>query len=388
MSLFDQINLISVLFIALFILPMLFGLFYPLNGARIFRSFNSTISAVIVIISAVLSISFTNYLFSNNGDNGLSNLFKNISVIRYSIINQDVLVYALFLLIILIGLIGILQLLLIPLQKKVLIPLSNAIAAAVSASNKTIRLLVSSLWQFPKSVWLVLVFALLFNFYTVLTKNMVLDNYINSSGAYRLVEENAIQPIIASNVVQQIPGFIDNTVNKAAECLSPAGKKLLIKVYINGVTVEDAVKSSPDIDDKAIELAGAENDHYKMARILYEWIADHISYDHQKAKSIETDAFETYSGAVPAFSEKTGVCFDKACLYVAMCRAIGVKVRLVTGYAYNGKEWLDHSWNEIYDDKEGQWINVDTTFGGENNNYFDRISFDNDHQKEEVQGEW
>lgn len=388
MSLFEHINLISVFLIGLFLLPIVVGLFCPLTGARIFHSFNTTISAVIVMASAVLAVYLTNFLFSNNGDNFLSNLFRNIEVIRYSILSQDVLVYILFLVIILIILISVLQLLFIPLNKKVIIPLSDKLASIVASAHKVVRRIVSGLWQFPKSVWLVLVFSLLFNFYSVLTKNAALDDYINNSGTYRLVEENAIKPIIASNAVQQIPVFIDNTVNKAVECLSPEGRKLLIKVYINGVTIEEAVASSPDIDNIAIDLVGPENDDYKEARILYSWIADNISYDHQKAEVIATDAFETWSGAVPAFSEKTGVCFDKACLFVAMCRAVGVKVRLITGDAYNGQEWLDHSWNEVYYDKEDRWVDVDSTFGYKDNSYYDRPNFDDDHREAEIQGEW
>jgi transglutaminase-like putative cysteine protease len=125
-----------------------------------------------------------------------------------------------------------------------------------------------------------------------------------------------------------------------------------------------------------------------MAKILYYWVACNISYDHAKAEQIETDAFATDSGAVPAFSEKTGVCFDKACLYVAMCRAVGVKVRLITGHAYNGSDWLDHSWNQIYDDRDSQWVNVDPTFGSRNSSYFDKDDFFSDHADSEIQGEW
>ena len=44
---------------------------------------------------------------------------------------------------------------------------------------------------------------------------------------------------------------------------------------------------------------------------------------------------------------------------MAMCRAVGVRVRLITGRAFNGSEWLDHSWNEIFDKKDGRWVNVD-----------------------------
>lgn len=388
MSLLDHMNLISVFLIMVFILPMVAGLFRPLTGARIYSSINTTVSAVVIILSAVLSVCFTNYLFSNGGDNMLSNLLKAIPVVWYSIISQDVLVYVLVIIIGMIAMNGIFQLLLIPLNKQVIAPLSGKLGRAVCSRNKVVGRIFSGLWQLPKSLWLVLVFVLLFNFYAVLSSNTALDGYINSSEAYRLIDQRTVQPIISSQAAQQIPTMIDTTVNKAVECLSPEGRKLLIKVYINGVTVDDAVKSSPEIDALAHNLVGAENEHYTRAEILYDWVANNISYDRNKADALESDAFAAPSGAVVAFSEKTGVCFDKASLYVAMCRAVGVKVRLITGHAYNGVGWMDHSWNQIYDEKENRWINVDTTFGNKNNNYFDNIGFSSDHKDDEIQGEW
>lgn len=388
MSFSEHINLISVFLIGVFILPLVCGMFRPLTGARIFHSFNATVSALVVILSAILSVSFTNFLFSNNGDNALANLFKNIEVIRYSLLTQDVFVYAMIFLVVLIGLIGLFQLLLIPLNKKVFVPLSEKLGEVIASTGRGLRYLAGGLWQFPKSVWLVLVFALLFNFYAVLSSNAALGEYINASSAYKLVDDHAIQPLISSDTVKQIPVFINNTVDKAVECLSPEGRRLLIKVYINGVTVEEGVQSSPDIDNVAIDLVGTENNRYEMAEILYEWVANNISYDHDKAEIITDDAFGTVSGAVPAFTEGAGVCFDKACLYVAMCRAVGVGVRLVTGEGFNGSEWLDHSWNEIYDDAAGRWVNVDTTFGGPNSDYFDNGNFALNHRNTEIHGEW
>lgn len=388
MSLITNINLISVFFVGLFLLPLVIGFLTPLTGARIFRTLSATAGAVSVITAALLGVIVTNYLFSNNGDNALANLFANLDVIRYSIISQDVLIYILFLLIITIAFLGALQLLFIPLYKKVFLPLSDRLGTMLSSANSIVRRLVSSLWQLPKSIWLVLVFALLFNFYSVLSKNAALGDYIIASVPYRLVEEHAIRPIVASDTVQQIPAFINTAVEKAVDCLSPEGRKLLIKIYINGVTVEDAVRSSPDIDNVAIDLVDAENDGCRMAKTLYDWVSGSISYDHAKADQIETDAFATYSGAVPAFNERTGVCFDKACLYVAMCRAVGIRVRLITGLAFNGSDWLDHSWNQIYAEKDGRWVNVDTTFGSKTSNYFDNADFFDDHKDAEIQGEW
>ena len=388
MFLLDHINLISVFLIGAFLLPLVIGFLRPLTAERIFSSFNTTLSAAAVIASVAFSLFVTDSLFKNGGDNPLGRLFAGIPAVWYSLVSQDIFVYLLIFVVLLIGLNSAFQLLLIPLNRKVLYPASLRLGRAVGSMRRLFGRLLGGIWQLPKSLWLVLVFALLLNFYALVTKNTALDDYINSSGAYRLLEGGAVQPILSSEAAQQLPVIIDKTVDKAIECLSPEGRKLLIKVYINGITVDDAVVSSPDIDNLAIDLVDAETDHTAMARILYDWVVRSIGYDHEKAEMLETDSFGVTSGAVVAFSEKTGVCFDKACLYAAMCRAVGVRVRLITGYAYNGAEWLDHSWNEVYDEGDGLWLNVDTTFGGEGRDYFDSAGFMDDHREGEIQGEW
>lgn len=97
--------------------------------------------------------------------------------------------------ILLIGFNGLFQLLFLPLNKRVLLPLSAKLGQAVGAMRRIFGRLVGVLWQLPKSVLLVVVFALLFNFYALLSNNTTLDSYINSSAAYRFVDTAAVQPI-------------------------------------------------------------------------------------------------------------------------------------------------------------------------------------------------
>jgi transglutaminase-like putative cysteine protease len=230
--------------------------------------------------------------------------------------------------------------------------------------------------------------AFIFSFYVSLSNNSSLCDYISASKAYKAIEAGAVRPIMNSDAVQAIPPLIDNTVNRVVNCLSPEGRRLLIRVYINGMTVEDAVVSNHDIDNVAIDLVDTETNDYKKAEILYDWICAQISYNKEKAEAVAVDAFTVTSGSVTAFAEKTGICFDKACLFVSMCRAVDVPVRLVTGQGFNGSLWEDHSWNQIYDSESGRWVNVDTTFGSSGGDYFDRDGFYDDHRYEDVQGEW
>lgn len=162
-------------------------------------------------------------------------------------------------------------------------------------------------------------------------------------------------------------------------------------VIYNGVTIEEGIKSNESINNKAIQLTkNASNDREK-AEILYTWIGSNIKYDYDKAEKVlnEKDARDMpESGAICAFENKSGICFDKSCLYVAMSRSIGLKVRLIGGQILNENgQYSGHAWNQAYIKEENKWINVDTTFYEGGNYYFDSQFFD-DHKVEDIAGEW
>ncbi len=388
MSLFESVNLISVFLIGLFAATLSAGLLRPPTSGRVYDCFTSVINVFVFFLAAALSVIASNAVFAEGGDNFLSKFFDDIPGLRDTGVGRDILAYGLMLILFLTALYGLLRLLTLPLIKKAVTPLSDAIGRLVRSTNGFMRRVIGGLWQLPKAVGLVLAFSLLFSFYTALTKNTSFADYIDRSKTYRLIEDAAIEPIISSDAVRQIPKFLDSTVDRAIEGLSPEGRRLLMKVYINGVTIEDAITSCPAIDNTAIDLVDAETDDYIKAGLLYDWIVENIDYDREKADMLEVDAFADPAGAVAAFSENKGVCFDKACLYVAMCRAVGVPVRLVTGKAYNGTTWEAHSWNQIYDGNDNRWVNVDATFGKPGSSYFDRTGFEDDHEEGEIHGEW
>lgn len=158
-------------------------------------------------------------------------------------------------------------------------------------------------------------------------------------------------------------------------------------VVYNGITVDDGIKSNEQINDEAVELTDDTTSDREKAKKLYDWIGKNIKYDDNKAETVlDEDENVPEGGAIDAFENKSGICFDKACLYVAMARTVNLKVRLMVGQAYNGKEYVGHAWNQVYLSDEDTWINVDTTFydGG---NYFDSGLF-NKHHVEEIAGEW
>ena len=158
-------------------------------------------------------------------------------------------------------------------------------------------------------------------------------------------------------------------------------------VYYNGITIDEGIKSNEQINSKAQELVKGEKSEKGKAKTLYTWIGSNISYDDEKAEFILNEGKDLESGAIAAFKYRKGICLDYACLYTAMAKAVGLKTRIIVGKAYNGQEYVNHSWNQVYLSKEDRWINLDTTFyvAGD---YFDNSKFEVQYKTESIAGEF
>ncbi|HEX3029943.1 MAG TPA: transglutaminase domain-containing protein, partial [Clostridia bacterium] len=216
--------------------------------------------------------------------------------------------------------------------------------------------------------------------------------------------KNAINPMLNSSIAKGIPVLLNDSFGKLndQEYHGTGGrngesvpKQLIDRLkgnvrvieYFNGVTIDDAIKSNCEIDAKARQLVqNAKTDRDKAYKI-YKWISSNIKYDYDKARKLGNDPDGISSGSTIAFKTRKGICFDFSSLYVSMCRAVGLKVQLITGLGYSGVSWGDHAWNRVFISDENKWVNVDTTFGTIAN-YFDRKNFGVDHTNAEIQGEW
>jgi transglutaminase-like putative cysteine protease len=225
---------------------------------------------------------------------------------------------------------------------------------------------------------------------------------LNESQLYQFIYRNGLYPMLNSNVAKQIPVLVNDSFKAVGTVLPDGvdGAKLAgdmakqlgkgnFKVieYFNGVTLDEAIQSNDEIDAQARKIVGDETNTKTKAYLLYKWVSSNIKYDYDKARTITSSVKGTSSGSITAFKERKGICFDYSSLYISMCRAVGLKVRLVTGLGYSGISWGDHAWNQVYFEEKDRWINVDTTFGSAAN-YFDKPDFSVDHKYAEMQGEW
>ncbi|MDH7599588.1 MAG: transglutaminase-like domain-containing protein [Sedimentisphaerales bacterium] len=116
-------------------------------------------------------------------------------------------------------------------------------------------------------------------------------------------------------------------------------------------------------DKTIVELAkkavGDANDATEAVRRIEQFVADYIEYK---------DLSIGYASAAEVAKTRQGDCTEHAVLAAAMCRAVGIPARVVTGIAYverfgdqtNG--FGGHAWVSTY--MAGKWICIDPSFRG------------------------
>jgi len=112
----------------------------------------------------------------------------------------------------------------------------------------------------------------------------------------------------------------------------------------------------PDITALGKELTAGKS-AMEAGRAVFEWTANNVRYDRNKAAAWRVDPDE---GAERTLRTRIGVCRDYAALAVALLRAAGIKSHVVTGKAGSGYDVAGHAWVEFYNGE--RWVEMDPTF--------------------------
>lgn len=119
------------------------------------------------------------------------------------------------------------------------------------------------------------------------------------------------------------------------------------------------VERTPEVWRQALDIQGGSEDVFQTSYAIMEHIFKRYTY-RSGATTVSTHASEV-------IARKTGVCQDFAHAMVALCRAIGIPARYVSGYFFDatrdhhlrGSE-ASHAWAEVYIEGAG-WIGLDPT---------------------------
>jgi len=199
----------------------------------------------------------------------------------------------------------------------------------------------------------------------------VLDDLTSTSGSSTIVNDVYGNTYICWNNLTLWPGQ-NFTVTLSYQVLS-FGIHCLINsdsivnydrnslVYAKYTQPDELVQSNAsEIVSKAQSITeGAANFHDEVFKI-YSYVTSHMHYTSEVEER----------GALWALANGTGDCSEYSCLFVALCRAVGIPARLDVGFGFRPSEESTvegHMWAEYYLQNYG-WVQVDPTW-----NLFDSI---------------
>lgn len=394
-----NINPISFVLITVFIYPIAKGFLLKFSSKDLKLDIRDVEGNISFIISLFLGIYFSKKVFIEHEGGIYKNIYDAIPIDVRSYIDDKIMIfYVVVIPLAILIFYKILGIILEALNYITFYPILDAVEKFIQNKSSVTKRISGAISQVPKAVSYVLIVTFFLNFasmFNILSKYNV---YLEDSKIYRTLCKEIVVPLSNSKLAKQLPNILDNSfkvvvketeVNDSEDTSIPASssnnKRVII--YYNGITLDEGIKSNEAINSFARNLVKGASTDKEKARVLYNWIGENIDYDYDKANSVLNNDFSMRSGAIAAFESKKGICFDYACLYVAMARANGLKVRIITGDGFNGVAWVGHAWNQVYIKEENTWVNVDSTFyrGG---NYFNSTRFNLDHRNEKIAGEW
>lgn len=199
-----------------------------------------------------------------------------------------------------------------------------------------------------------------------------INNYTTSNKDYKIIQEDsnyALRFSYDDNSIRE-RNSIENTFILESIKTNPQIKEE-IRYPLKSITSENEkylkfealIDTNTAIKKKASELAYGEDDIYKIAVKIADWIQQDITYD------LSTVTENPNQKSSQVFTSKTGVCKEITNLYVSMMRSLGIPARTISGYAYTnspevvefvGNNWGGHAWSEVL--IGDTWVPFDLTY--------------------------
>ncbi len=103
---------------------------------------------------------------------------------------------------------------------------------------------------------------------------------------------------------------------------------------------------------KALQIAGAEQDSWEVAKRINNWLF----------RTIKKVPVASFPISTQALTSGEGDCNEHTFLFVAMARSLGIPSEVCTGLTYYNGKFYYHCWPKVF---VGEWVEMDPTLGQE-----------------------
>ncbi len=138
------------------------------------------------------------------------------------------------------------------------------------------------------------------------------------------------------------------SVNEKQAPRRPVNHPKLLPYLSPSVYIES---DDPDIIRKAKEVAGDEDNTWKAAKKVCEWVNRNIKDKNYKVG---------FGTAKQTLKDLQGDCSEHTVLFVGLARSLGIPSRIATGLVYHNDAFYYHFWPEVY---AGRWVAMEPTLG-------------------------
>lgn len=383
---------VTLFLLLLFIYPIIRGFIFKFSSQHFKGSIQGVFQSVSFLVSLGVGIYYTKKIFIQHHEGMYKRIYETIPAKVITFLSSNpLIIYVIIMPVVVLIIYIIISSAVNVIFRITIYPLFDSIEIGLRSKSLAFKRIVGAIFQIPKSICYVVVIVFIINFLSFIKVTDSYNKYLEESQLYNYISKEVVIPLSNSKLAKKLPNIVNDSFKIVVKEATPTDSSLQnnkrIITYYNGVTLDQGIKSNAEIDNFAINLVKDKTKVLEKAEIIYNWVGTAIVYDDKKANKVLNNDLKVESGAIPTFNTKSGICFDYACLFAAMSKANNIKVRIITGQGFNGSNWINHAWNQVYIDKENRWINVDPTFliGGD---YFDSKRFDLDHRDASIAGEW
>ena len=146
-------------------------------------------------------------------------------------------------------------------------------------------------------------------------------------------------------------GIIDvaiHDVNENSATRRPITSKDFAKYLSPSIYVQS---DDPEIIAKAQEIAGNEENSWKVSIKICKWVNENMKNKNYKVG---------FGTAKQTLKDLSGDCSEHTVLFIGLARALGIPARISTGIVYHKDAFYYHFWPEVY---IGRWVSMEPTLG-------------------------
>ncbi|WP_067625810.1 transglutaminase domain-containing protein [Alicyclobacillus acidiphilus] len=201
------------------------------------------------------------------------------------------------------------------------------------------------------------------------------------SQPYQILRTHIYQRWLQPLVVRELPVLAQGALQPIAQNIA----LFAVPTSVDGSETGVLVIPKP-VAEKAHQITKGISSPEAKAYALYEWEIHNITYNWKKYDDYVDHGRWDAQTPLQTLETKKGVCADFALLYADFAHASGLTVRIDEGLAGTASSYGSHAWNEVYLPQQHKWILVDTTWGSEQDAWFNvpAQQFDQTHETQRV----